>query len=94
MESICKCQFNEIMSNELIEGNALIKGTVDEITDLITSSNLLVLKCFNDVFKREYFIKNIGGYIFLFIIVAEIVLAIIFLISGMAKIIRYNYYLL
>ena len=81
MESICQCKFSDIMSNELIEGNALIKGTVDEVMEMISSSNLLVLKCYKDVFKKEYFIKNTGGFIFLFIILCEIILLLIFLIS-------------
>ena len=91
MESICKCQFNDIMSNELIEGNALIKGTVDEISELLSSSNLNVLQCYKDVFKKEYFIKNTGGYIFIFITVAEISLTMIFFIDGYPKIIKFVY---
>ena len=91
MESICKCQFSDIVSNEFIEGNALIKGTVDEIADLLSSSNLNVLQCYKDVFKKEYFIKNTGGYIFIFITISEIALAMIFLIDGFPKIIKYVY---
>jgi len=91
MESICQCQFNDIMSNELIEGNALIKGTVDEITDFLSNSNLDVLQCYKDIFRKEYFIKNVGGYIFIFIIVSEIVLVIIFFIDSIPKIFKYIY---
>ena len=91
MESICKCQFSDIVSNEFIEGNALIKGTVGEIADLLSSSNLNVLQCYKDVFKKEYFIKNTGGYIFIFITISEIALAMIFLIDGFPKIIKYVY---
>ena len=89
MESICQCQFRDIMSNELIEGNALISGALDEITDFLSNSNLNVLKCYKNVFRKEYFIKNIGGYIFLFIIVSEVILIIIFFIDGIPKIINY-----
>ena len=91
MESICKCQFSDIVSNEFIEGNALIKGTVDEIADLLSSSNLNVLQCYKDVFRKEYFIKNTGGYIFIFITISEIALALIFFIDGFPKIIKYVY---
>jgi len=93
MESICKCQFSEIMSNEFIEGNALIQGTVEEIFELISSSNLNVLQCFKDVFRKEYFIKNTGGYIFIFITLSEITLALVFFLNGFPKIIKYVYYL-
>ena len=32
MESICECKFNDLMNNELIEGNALIQNTLGGVT--------------------------------------------------------------
>ena len=91
MESICECKFTDIMSNELIEGNALIESTLGEITDLLSSSNLMVLKCYKDVFKKEYILKGSGGFIILTIFLFELIFTFIFILYDMAKIRKYVY---
>ena len=63
MESICECKFGAILNNDLLEENALIKGTLGEIKDLIGNSNLDVLKCYKDAFDKDYFLKNVGSFI-------------------------------
>ena len=91
IESICECKFNNIFSNDLVEGNALIGSALNSITDIISNSNLDVLKCYKDVFKAEYFTKNIGGFIILFIFVTEIGFSIYLFVNDMSKIIKYLY---
>jgi len=91
MESICECKFNNILSNDLIEGNALIEGSLGQITDIISNSNLDVLKCYKDVFVKEYIIKGIGGFIIILIFLAQLVFVFIFFIIDMGKIRKYLY---
>ena len=91
MESICTWKFNDIMSNDLIEGNALIQSTLGGITDLVNNSNIMVLKCYKNVFKKENIKKGIGGYLILIILFFEIVFSLLFLINDMPKIRRYLY---
>ena len=79
MESICECIFNDIINNELIEGNIIIENAFGEITDLITSSNLLVLKCYKNVFNIENIKKGIGGFIIISILILEIIFSLIFI---------------
>ena len=90
-ESICECKFNNILNNDILEENALIKGTVGEIKDLIKNSNLDVLQCYKDVFKKEYILKNVGGFIIMAILLLEIIFAIIFFALDMSKIRKYIY---
>ena len=90
-ESICECKFNNILNNDILEENALIKGTVGEIKDLIKNSNLDVLQCYKDVFKKEYILKNVGGFIIMAILLLEIIFAIIFFALDMNKIRKYIY---
>ena len=91
MESICECKFNNILNNDMLEENALIKGTLGEIKDIISNSNLDVLKCYQDVFKKKYIVKNAGGFIILILFFFEIITAIIFLVMDMSKIRKYIY---
>ena len=91
MESICECKFMDILSNELVEGNALIGNSLEEVSDLMSNSNLDVLFCFKDVFKKEYIANGIGGFIIIAIFIIEIIFSIIFLIVDMNKIMKYLY---
>ena len=91
MESICSCKFNDIMSNELIGGNVLIQNALGGITDLVNSSNILVLKCYKNVFKSENIKKGIGGFFVLVIIFFQIFFSLFFLINDMPKIRKYLY---
>ena len=91
MESICECKFNILINNELIEGNALVQNTLGEVKELLNSSNLLVLKCFNNVFIKKNIIKGTGGFIILSILLLEIIFGLIFLLYDMAIIRKYVY---
>ena len=91
LESICECKFNNFFTNDIIEENALLKGTLGEISDIISNSNLDVLKCYKDVFDKEYALKNIGGYIIIIIFVIELIFAIKFLAYDMSTIRKYLY---
>ena len=93
MESICECKFVDIMNNDLIEGNILIKETFGEVADLLGNSNLDVLQCFKDVFKSKYIKKNAGGFIILSMIILEILCFIFFYLFSYKQIISYLFYL-
>jgi hypothetical protein len=91
MESICECKFNDLMNNELIEGNALIQNTLEEVTELLSSSNLLVLQCYKDVFKAKYILKGSGGFIILSILLLELIFTFVFILYDMPIIRKYLY---
>ena len=91
LESICVCTFNDIMSNELIEENALIQNTIGEVVDILSSSNLLVLKCYEDVFKIEYIKKGTGGFIVIAIVFTQIAFSFVFILYDMSVIRKYLY---
>ena len=79
------------LKNDIIEGNALLSNSIGEITDLFSNSNLDVLKCFKDVFKKDYIIKAFGGFIIIGIFFIEIIFSLIFYLNDMDKIMRYLY---
>ena len=91
MESICQCKLSDLMNKELIEGNVFLENTLGELTDLISSSNIIVLKCYEDVFKKEFILKGIGGFIIIGILMFELVFALIFIINDIAIIRKYLY---
>ena len=91
MESICECKFNDILNNELIEGNALIQSALGEVSDLLSSSNLLVLKCYENVFIKDNILKGTGGFIIMVIALFEIIFALLFIFYDMNIIMKYLY---
>ena len=76
MTAICECKFNDIINNDLLKENVLISSATDEIFELISQSNLQVLKCYKYIFK--YFIKLSGGYIVSILIIIHIILSFIY----------------
>ena len=89
MESICDCKFNNIIKNEFIGENALISSTFGEIHDFLSNSNFRILKCYKDVFKKEFIFKNIGGFIIIIIIFFEIIFSLIVILYNIDKIRNY-----
>ena len=88
MESICECKLNDILN---FGNNALVENAFGEVTDLISSSNFMVLKCYKDILEIKYFIKNTGGYIIIGIGFVQIITSIIFFAADLIKIIKYLY---
>jgi hypothetical protein len=78
MESICECKFNVLLKNEFIEDNALLSNTIGEVFELIRSSNLLILKCYEGVFKKENIVKSYGGFIIIGIVFFQLIFSLIF----------------
>ena len=91
MENICQCKFNDLMNNDLIEGNALIQNTLGGLTDIISSSNILVIKCYKNVFKKENILKGSGGFLIISLALLELNFSFIFILYDMAVIRKYLY---
>ena len=91
MESICDCKFNDLINHELIGDNALISGITGEISDFLSNINLDILQCYEDVFRKKYVLKNVGGFIIIVITFIEIIFGIIYLAVDKINIIKYIY---
>ena len=78
LESICECKFNDIMKSEFIEDNALLSNTIGEVFDLLSSSNLIILKCYKGVFKKENIVKSYGGFIIIGIVFFQLIFSLVF----------------
>ena len=76
MTAICECKFNDIINNDLLKDNVLISSATNEIFELISQSNIQVLKCYKYIFK--YFAKLSGGYIVSILIISHIILSFIY----------------
>jgi len=89
MESICECKFNVLINNDIIDNNALLSNTIGEVTDILASSNLNVLKCYKNAFNKKLIKKGIGAFIILGITFVQINLTLLFILYDMNMIRKY-----
>ena len=83
MTATCNCKFNDIINNALIKDNEILNNMMGEVLDLINSSNILVLKCFKDIFK--HFSKSVGGWLSLTLICGHIGMCVFYFIIELGK---------
>ena len=62
---------------DIMNDNIYVQA-IQEIFEVMSKFNLAVVKCFKDIFNKEYFVKNTGGFIILSLIFIQIILTIIY----------------
>ena len=87
MTATCDCKFNDIANSNLVKDNALINEAFGQIFDLINSSNILVFKCFKNIFT--HFSKSIGGWISLVLLSSHIGMVVLFIFVGSLNVKKY-----
>ena len=76
MTSRCDCKFNDIANNNLVKDNEILDSAFGSVFDMINSSNILVFKCFKNMFT--HFARSIGAWISLVSICGHIGMTITF----------------
>jgi len=87
MTATCDCKFNDIANSNIIKDNAILDSAFGEILDLINSSNILVFKCFKNMFT--HFSRSIGGWISLVLICAHIGMTLVFFLISSPQVNKY-----
>jgi hypothetical protein len=86
-EATCNCKFKEVTNNELIHENAALEYLVGELFDFISSSNIMVLKCYKYLFKHLGMSK--GGMIILLLFILNIIFTLLFFFYELTKMKRF-----
>ena len=89
-ESICKCTYNNILNSEILE-NKFLEEALGDVKDIISNSNLDVLKCYKNIFDIKNFKICYGGFIILTIIFLDVCFSIILMSYELGLIIKYIY---
>ena len=89
MKAECECKFNDIINNNLLSDNLFYKNQINEITEILGETNLVIIKCYKEFFKHKYILKSIGAYITIVIIVIQIISTIIFYLKSLYSIRKY-----
>ena len=85
MTSTCDCKFNDIANNAL--ENEIMNEAFGDVFDLISSSNIMVFKCFKYIFK--HFTRSIGGWISLGLLLSDIAVALVYFLVESIKYSKY-----
>ena len=94
LEAECHCTFQDLLSknifqNDIFGNNVLIKEALEEVMEVLNNLNVEVLTCYKDVFDFNYFKKNIGGFIILFLFINETGACLFYYLKSKSEILRY-----
>ena len=76
--AICECYFSESKKEDALKDKVLDQAQVGALGDIISKSNIYVIKCINLILKSDLIKKAYGSYIILGFITIEIICTIIF----------------
>ena len=88
MRAKCECKFVDLVNIDLIKDNTYAR-TIKEIFNIISELNIAVVKCYKDIFKKEYFFKNTGGFIILTLFIGQVGCFVQYIIDGLYFIRKY-----
>ena len=83
MKAICSCTFSDISNAGLVSDIEYL----NEIFEIISSSNIMVLKCMKYMFKR--FSSSVGGYLMIFCIIIVAICGLVFYCRDLEKMKKY-----
>ena len=90
LQSICECKITNFLDNYLTFNDfPFLENMLGDILDLIKESNILVLKCYKDLFHSKYYKKNKGFFISISLICIQIISTIVFIYRDLLKIKKY-----
>ena len=88
MKAKCECKFTDLVNMDIMSDN-LYGQAIQEIFEIISELNIAVVKCFNDIFNKKYFVKNTGGFIILSLFIGQLICFIVYSIDGLYYIRKY-----
>ena len=89
LKAICECKFNSKNKNNILEDNIVYQTSIGEIKEILSHTNIEVIRCYKDILEYKYFISNVGGFMILFFIAIQIIFTIIFIRKGTYSLKKY-----
>ena len=92
LKTECECKINDFIDNYLLFNNFPLTDLIlNNAINLVKESNILVLKCYKDLFYSKYYKNNKGSFFSFGLITIQIICTIIFLSRDLFKIKKYIY---
>ena len=88
-KALCECTISNIVNSNIFGNNFLIQSSLGEINDLLTKTNIEVMKCYKDIVDKEMYKSNYGMFIILILMTMQIILVILYFFWCKNKIKKY-----
>ena len=89
MKADCECKISNLLNKNELAKSVFYKSQLGEIDDLLSNSNIEILKCTTKVFKHRSITSFVGAFIILGLILFQIVFTIIYFIVSRNPLINY-----
>ena len=89
LKSICECKYNNFKKKNFIEDSLIYQTGVGEIKNILSHTNIEIIKCYEDIFNFKNFISNYGGFMILSFIIIQIITTIIYYLKSLYLIRKY-----
>ena len=89
LKAVCECTLNNLFNNNIFGNNLLVQKSFGEVQEILTKTNMEVMKCYKDVFDKEMYKKNTGFFIVITLIFIQIICLIIYFCKFKIKIKKY-----
>ena len=87
--AICECYYSESKREDVLKDKVLDQAQISFIEDIISSSNIYVIKCINLVLSTKSIKKCYGGFFILCLMIIEIIYVIIYCTKDINAINKY-----
>ena len=87
--AICECYYSESKREDNIKNKVMEQTQIGLVEDIISSSNIYVVKCINLVLKKKTAKKCYGGFIMIGLISIELICTIIYCKNNIYSINKY-----
>ena len=92
LKAECECKINNFFDNYLLANDIpLIDDIIGGAINFIKESNILVLKCYQDLFHFKYYYKNKGVYIISSLILMQLICTFRFFSRALLNVKKYIY---
>ena len=89
LKSICECKFNEIINDKILGNNIMEESQLKEIKEIISQTNIEIIKCYKDIFFGKYYASSPGFFIVICLIIIQIISIIVFIRKDLYLIKKY-----
>jgi hypothetical protein len=76
--AICECFYSESKKEDALKNKVLEESQLGVVEEMISSSNLYVIKCINLVLSTDTIKRGYGGFIILGLIIIDIIFTVIY----------------
>ena len=93
-EAICECKLKKIFDQDFLGSEILIESQFSEITNIISETNLNIIRCYKRIFSLKNLAKCYGGFTIMGIIIIQIILTILYYNKSLYIIRKYLFVLI